>query len=195
MEAVVIRNAFQTSGFAPWTCAFRGVATYTAQQSWPEVWDQLDQKKVGEWKPRAPWSLDPWLKKVYLAWVFQQKNWRQFGRFYIPIEATTMAALRCAAEKGDINELQKRLEGRMKGFSFLTHIVSSFQQQPVYKAFKNPQPELNVDFVKKKDHGNKWCKKSHLKYTQLIIPIQSIGSMYGIFNLPIYIYHKHQPFM
>lgn len=54
--------------------------------------------------------------KVYLAWVFHTKNGRQFGRFYIPIiEATTMAALRCAAEKGDINELQKRLEAGMKG--------------------------------------------------------------------------------
>lgn len=35
--------------------AFGGVATYTAQQSWPEVWDQLDQKS--RWiKTRAPYG-------------------------------------------------------------------------------------------------------------------------------------------
>lgn len=81
---------------------------------------------------------------------FQQKNGRQFGRFYIPIEATTMAALRCAAEKGDINELQKRLEAGMKGWVPDAYRFQAFSQQPVYKAFKNPQPELNVDFVKKR---------------------------------------------
>lgn len=61
-----------------------------------------------------------------------------------------MAALRCAAEKGDINELQKRLEAGMKGWVPDAYRFQAFSQQPVYKAFKNPQPELNVDFVKKK---------------------------------------------
>jgi len=56
-----------------------------------------------------------------------------------------MAALRCAAEKGDINELQKRLEAGMKGFSFLTHIVFKLSASSQYI-----KPELNVDFVKKR---------------------------------------------